>query len=57
MYHFENGYHAEIICEKINGKTECTIVVTGNGTQVKIVHLTREEAADCLVRIRDQRVS
>jgi len=53
MYHFDNGYHAEI--EKHD--SEYTIKVTGNGTTVKIVHLTSTECAETLIRIRDQKAS
>jgi hypothetical protein len=53
MYHFDNGYHAEIVKQD----KEYSIRVTGNGTTVRIVHLTASECADALVRIRDQRAS
>lgn len=51
MYHFDNGYHAEIERHGV----EYTIKVTGNGTTVKIVHLTSSECAETLVKIRDQK--
>jgi len=53
MYHFDNGYHAEIERHGV----EYTIKVTGNGTTVKIVHLTSSECAETLVKIRDQKAS
>jgi len=57
MYHFDNGYHAEVICDNVDGIVFCTIHVTGNGTDAKIIKLTMAECADTLVRLRDQRAS
>jgi hypothetical protein len=57
MYHFDNGYHAKIETLESNGTVECAIHVTGNNTDLKIVHLSMSECADCLIRIRDQRAS
>ena len=57
MYHFENGYHAEVKCETVDGKTVCVIEVTGNSTHAKIVRLSTCEVADTLIRIRDMRHS
>ena len=48
MYHFENGYHAEVKCEC----GECSIEVTGNGTHVRLVHLSIGQMADNLVAIQ-----
>lgn len=50
MYHFDNGYHAEI--EKANA--EYAVHVTGNNTDVKIVHLSAADCADVLNRLRNQ---
>ena len=57
MYHFDNGYDAHVECVNPSGSMECSIRVTGNDTDVKIVYLSMTECADTLVRIRDQRAS
>jgi hypothetical protein len=54
MYHFDNGYHAEI---EQNSTTEYVVHVTGNNTDVRVVHLTMAEAADVLNRLRNQHPS
>ena len=57
MYHFDNGYDAEVECIVVDGKTVCSITVTGNNTVVKLVKLTSSEVAENLIKIRDQRPS
>ena len=55
IYHFDNGYHADVQCHEGENGVECSIEVTGNSTHVRIVHLTMGECADNLLKIRDQK--
>ena len=58
MYHFENGYNAEVKkVESDSGMLECSIHVTGNDTDITIIHLTLAEVAENLQYIMSQQVS
>ena len=58
MYHFENGYNAEVEKhETDSGMLECSIHVTGNNTDITIIHLTLAEVAENLQYIMSQQVS